>query len=124
MGDVAPRVVDVRLQQDRIARGLVDLDVEAIGQQALELGSVETGGAAHQGHAGRIEVELVLAHRLHDIRPARAGLPDSRRSPTAGRHRESARWRRAIRKYFEITGWALTIDLIFNAIEMAFITRP
>jgi hypothetical protein len=37
------RVVDVGLDQDRVARGLVDLDVEAVGQQALELAAVEAG---------------------------------------------------------------------------------
>ena len=74
MRDVAARVVDVRLQQHRVARRLVDLDVEAVGQQALELRAVETGGAAHQRHARRIEVELVLAHGFDDVGPGRAGL--------------------------------------------------
>ena len=53
---------------------LVHLDVEAARQQALELGSIETGCSANDGHAGRVEVELILAHGLYDIGPAYAGL--------------------------------------------------
>ena len=74
MGDVAAGVVDVRLEQYGVARGLVDLDIEATRQQAFELRSVETGGSANQRHAGRVEVELILAHRLDYIGPAGAGL--------------------------------------------------
>ena len=42
MGDVAARVVDVGLQQDGISRSLVELDVVALGQHALELCAVES----------------------------------------------------------------------------------
>ena len=62
LSDVAAGVVDVRLQQDRVARGLVELDVVFVGHKLLELGAVVAGGAADQGHAGRVEAELVLVH--------------------------------------------------------------
>ena len=71
MRDVAARIVDVGLQQDGVARGLVDLDVVAVGQHSLELRAVEAGGAADQRHAGRIEAELVLLHAAARRRPVR-----------------------------------------------------
>ena len=41
----------------------------SLGEQALELGAVEAGGAADQRHARRIEIELVLAHGVDARRP-------------------------------------------------------
>src|SRR5688572_24525601 len=57
---VAARVVDVRLQQDAVARRLVHLDVEAVRQQCLELRPVEAGPPADERQPGRVERELVL----------------------------------------------------------------
>ena len=48
MRRVAARVVDVDLDEDAVARRLVDLDVEALGEQTLELRAVEAGLAAQQ----------------------------------------------------------------------------
>src|ERR671912_2102382 len=45
---VAPSVVDVDLDEDAVARRLVDLDVETLGEEALERGAVEAGLAAKQ----------------------------------------------------------------------------
>ncbi len=42
MRHVAARVVDVGLEQHRVARGLVDLDVVLVGEHSLELGAVDT----------------------------------------------------------------------------------
>ena len=71
MGDVAARVVDVGLQQDGVARRLVELDVVAARQQSLELRAVEAGGPAHQRHARGIEAELVLLQAAPCRRPIR-----------------------------------------------------
>ena len=70
--DVAARVVDVGLEQDRVAGSLVDLDVVLVRQDALELRTVESGHATHQGHAGRIEAELVVIQALQGGCPVRA----------------------------------------------------
>ena len=69
MGRIAARVVDVDLDKDAVARRLVDLDVVFLGEQALELGAVEAGRAAHERHPGRIEEELVPVQRLDRIAP-------------------------------------------------------
>ena len=77
MGDIAACIVDVRLQQHAVARRLVELDVILARQQALELRSVETRGAADQRHARGIEVELVLPHRLDRPWPRSSLAPGS-----------------------------------------------
>ena len=125
MGDVAAGVVDVRLQQHRVARRLVDLDVVAVGQQPLELRAVEAGGAADQRHARRIEVELVLAHRLRRRRPRsmlgleivdEAGLAELRRDHLVGaEHPEIFRDQRVM-----VDGRAGSS----SAIEIAFMHEP
>jgi hypothetical protein len=44
--EVAACIVDVDLHEDRVARGLVDLDVVVVGEQRLELRAVHPGIAA------------------------------------------------------------------------------
>ena len=61
---VAARIVDVRLQQDAVARRLVELDVVPVRQQILELRSVVAGRPANERHPRRIEAELVVPHAL------------------------------------------------------------
>ena len=112
------------LQQHAVARGLVELDVVLAGQQPLELGAVEAGGAADQRHARRVEVELVLPHRPDHVAPAdaggevvlEAGLPVFRRDhPVRAEHAEIFRDQRVL------------VDCaarIFSAISIAFITSP
>ncbi len=68
---VAARIVDVGLQQDGVARRLVELDVVAFGKKPLELRAVEAGGPAHQGHARRIEAKLVVPHAAMRDSPVR-----------------------------------------------------
>ena len=65
--EVAPRVVDVDLDEHAVARGLVDLDVVLAGEQRLELGAVVPRGAAEQRDPGRIEVELVVVQRADRV---------------------------------------------------------
>ena len=72
MGDVAAGIVDVGLDQHGIARGLVDLDSVAVGQDFLELRSVEACGAAHQREARWIETELVLLQAVQNLSPVDA----------------------------------------------------
>ena len=124
MRDVAARVVDVGLQQHRVARGLVDLDVVVVGQQPLELGAVEARGAADQRHAGRVEAELVLVHALRASRPR--STPGARKSAkplprySAGTISSApSTW-----KYFEISGCELTSRRISRAISIAFMHQP
>ena len=64
--DIAARVVDVGLEQHAVARGLVELDV-VFSPAGLELRAVEAGGAAHQCHARRVEVEFILLHALEAV---------------------------------------------------------
>ncbi|MCY1369278.1 hypothetical protein D9M69_563080 [compost metagenome] len=66
---IAAGIVDVGLQQNAIARRLVQLDVILIRQQTLELRAVESGSSANQRHPRRIEIELVVLHRLDYGRP-------------------------------------------------------
>src|SRR5437764_84059 len=47
MRDIAARVVDVGLEQNRVTGGLVDLDAVLVCQDALKLRAIEAGGAAH-----------------------------------------------------------------------------
>src|SRR4051812_7129198 len=72
MRDVTARVVDVRLEQDRIPRGLVDLNSIPTGKNSLELSTVVSGSAAHQSHARRIEAEFVLNQASTCDHPVRA----------------------------------------------------
>ena len=96
----------------------------SVGQQPLELRAVEAGRAADQRHAGRIEVELVLAHRLDDVAPGRAGREEVHEAGLAelGRdhlvgaeHLEVLRDQRMARS---------PRARILSAIAIAFITRP
>src|ERR1700722_6924619 len=73
MGDIAAAVVDVGLNQHRIARGFVNLDSVAVGKDTLELSAVEAGSAADQSQAGRIKEELVLLQALQYLSPVDAG---------------------------------------------------
>ena len=73
LGHVAARVVDVRLQQHRVPRGLVQLDVVVVCQHLLELRPVEAGGAADQREAGGIEAELVIMHASDLVVPRQPG---------------------------------------------------
>src|ERR1700722_8144274 len=72
MGDIAAGVVDVGLNQHRIARGFVNLDSVAVGKDTLELSAVEGGPAADQSQARRIEEELVLLQALQYLSPVDA----------------------------------------------------
>ena len=74
--EVAPRVVDVDLDEHAVARRLVDLDVVLAGEQRLELGAVVAGGATEQRDPRRVEVELVVVER-----PDRVGHRPARRAP-------------------------------------------
>ena len=96
LGDVAAGVVDVRLQEHAVARGLVELDVVLAREQALELGAVEPGGPADEGHARRVEIELVLAHGMDHVGPGGPGreVVLEPRLPVLGRdHRRRRRAR-------------------------------
>ena len=73
MCDVAAGIVDVGLEQDGVARSLVDLDSVAVGENSLELCTVKTGRAAYQRHAGGIEAELVLLQAATRDDPIGAG---------------------------------------------------
>ena len=70
VGDVTAGVVDVGLEQDAVARGLVELDVELTCQQSLELGAIKPGGTAQQSDAGGIQNELVGRPGVIDGLPA------------------------------------------------------
>jgi hypothetical protein len=80
---VAAGVVDVGLQQDRVARGLVELDPVIGRKDALELGAVVAGRTAHDRQARRVEDELVsgTSQRLPRSRLSRVvASPDGRNS--------------------------------------------
>jgi hypothetical protein len=88
MRDVAARVVDVGLQQHRVARGLVDLDAVLVCEDALELRAVEAGSAADQRHTGRIEAELIVLQAFQCGSPVRVGrqVVDKTGLPILHRH--------------------------------------
>ena len=84
--DRAARRAEIGHEQDRVARGLVDLDAVAVHQvPLLECVTVDPGCADEQRHATRVEDELVEAPRPQHLcqseserlvdagRPVRAG---------------------------------------------------
>ncbi len=72
MRDVAAGIVDVGLEQHGIARGLVELNAIAVGENALELRAVESGGATDQRHSRRVEAELVFPQAAQSHHPVGA----------------------------------------------------
>ena len=102
---VAAGVVDVGLQQHAVARRLVDLDVEPLGEQPLELRCRRSRRAPHtQRQPGRIERELVVVPGVEQLLPGGVRLRRSPRCPTPGRPRAPFRPGVAMWKYFEISG--------------------
>ena len=59
VGNVTAGVVNIGLEQDAVARRLVELDVELTCQQPLELGAIKPRGTAQQRDASGIQNELV-----------------------------------------------------------------
>ena len=78
---VAAGVVDIDLEQDAVARCLVDLDVVRAGQQLLELGAIQTCGPTRHRHASGIQEELIRCDRPHRLVPP--GHPRPRRGDPA-----------------------------------------
>ena len=88
-GDVAARVVNIRLEQHAVARCLVELNVVLSGQQILELCAVKASGPADQGETRDIEGEFILVERFYcgcPIGSWRQVIYKSRISELGGNH--------------------------------------
>src|SRR6476660_8715483 len=59
VGNVTAGVVNIGLEQDAVARGLIQLDVELTCEQSLELGAIKPRGTTQQSDTSGIQNELV-----------------------------------------------------------------
>ncbi|MCY1440305.1 hypothetical protein D9M71_565730 [compost metagenome] len=66
---VTASVVDVGLQQHAVARGLVQLNIVAVGQQVLERGAVKACMATDQRQAGRVQGDFIGVQGIDDGGP-------------------------------------------------------
>ena len=105
-GDIAARVVDVRLQQHAVAGRLVELDVVLFSQNFLQLRTVEARLAAHQRDARRIEKEFIVPDALRGIEPGRSRRRKSS-NPLARNSAGTSSSLPSTLKYFEMIGWLL-----------------
>ena len=96
IGDRRARGADVGHEEDRVARGLVDLDPVFIHQDiGLERIAVPAGTAHRQRHARRVEHEIILLANNPTCRSSHAPHRNSLSRRTGGDARGSCRLRSA-----------------------------
>lgn len=70
---VTAGVIDVRLQKNAVAGGLVELDVVSLRQDPLKLRTVKSGMTAHERETRRIEKEFIVSDAFGGVEPGRSG---------------------------------------------------